>query len=161
MSDYEFIPDDDSDSEDTYAVNIKAVSEDKKMLPMVRKLAKRIMKDSYCTVGDFLLSLKDREVADIQALSEDMNDLDSTGHVILLAELLALGEGLPRATQEEIGARADLFVMLVAVDSLHRKGLVKAHHANMTLEIDIENDRPIVEKIPGMDYGFDSEREDD
>lgn len=158
MSEFEYEPGDD---EEVYSVDVKAVSEDKRMLPMTRKLAKNLIKNSYYTIGDFLLSLKDKDIQDLQALAEDENDIDAVGHIIVITELLALGEGLPRGTQLEVSTRVDLFNVYVAIDGLRRKGLVKAHHINMSLDIDPDSDKPVVEKIPGMNYKFDDEKDDD
>lgn len=152
MDDFEYDP------EETFAVNVEEVIANKALMPITRKLAKKIQLDGYVTVGDFIIQVGDEELEDLVALATDaLNDdhelydiKEGTKEFILLSMLIALGEGLDDANSENILARATFFSRLIVFESLYRKGFINAYHENWTLDLDINNDDVLVEAIPGV-----------
>ena len=120
-------------------------------LAVTRLLASHLMTDSYITVGEFLTKMTD---GDLQSLVElaDREDNPHIGDYILIAEMLATGEGCDQAKDfEEFQSRTDQLVSLLLVESLHRKGLVLAHHENFSFHEDMKN-KIVVERREGLDY---------
>lgn len=153
MDDFEYDP------EETYAVNLDEIIANKSLMPMTRRLAKKIKTDEYITVGDFIVQVGDEELEDLVVLATDAlneneyNDYevsDGTKEFILLSMLIALGEGLESANSESIFARASFLSRLIVFESLYRKGFINAYHENWTLDLDINNDDVLVEAIPGV-----------
>ena len=104
--------------------------------------------EGYITVGSYLQRLSDfdlHELMNICELVKDGED-DRVGELLLISEILAAAEGLDPAQVDEITQRMNSFIMLLTVESLHRKGLVQAIHSNMSLGEDA-GDKVIVEKI--------------
>jgi hypothetical protein len=107
------------------------------------------METGYIVVGDFLKNMSD---ADLQALTDNMEDdaRNQYQDLILVSEMLATGEGCePSQNDGQFEDRAQQFVTLLILESLHRKGMVKLYHENISFNEDM-GDKIIVEKIEGL-----------
>ena len=102
------------------------------------------------TVGDFIGNLSD---SDLSFLINTMEDSDKyCSDYILIGSMLAGAEGVPAPHDvEEYSQLIDKLMMLLAVESLGRKGLVKVYRENMSFGEDA-GDKIVCEKIDGMDY---------
>lgn len=142
------------DPDETYSINVQQVIDNKTLLPITRDLAKRISKECYLTVGEYIITMDDVELnylIDLIPTDDNMATLtEKSGELMLISELLALGEGLPSANAEDIMARTSFFTKLLVFESLYRKGIVNAFHENWTLDLDINNETILVEAIPGI-----------
>lgn len=144
----------DFDPDETYSINVQQVIDNKTLLPITRKLAKRINKENYLTVGDFIISMEDEDLEYLidlipnedneEALTKECTEL------MLISELLALGEGLPASDVKNIMERTSFFTKLLVFESIYRKGIINAYHENWTLDLDANSDIIIVEAIPGV-----------
>lgn len=118
-------------------------------LAVTRLLATQLMETGYIVVGDFLKNMSD---ADLQALTDNMEDDAKNQYqdLILVSEMLATGEGCePSQNDGQFEDRAQQFVTLLILESLHRKGMVKLYHENISFNEDMGN-KIIVEKIEGL-----------
>lgn len=132
-----------------YSLNYEEILAHKESLAVTRLLASDIMKTGYINVGQFIKELSD---ADLMALTSKMEIEEDTGEpdyadLILISEMLATGEGCSQsATPEEFGDRMNQLVMLLTIESLARKGLVKVYYENISFHEDM-GDKKIVEAI--------------
>lgn len=132
-----------------YSLNYEEILAHKESLAVTRLLASDIMKTGYINVGQFIKELSD---ADLKTLTSKMEIEEDTGEpdyadLILISEMLATGEGCSQsATPEEFGERMNHLVMLLTIESLARKGLVKVYYENISFHEDM-GDKLIVEAI--------------
>lgn len=142
------------DPDETYSINVEQVIDNRSLMSITRDLAVRLSKEGYITVGDYITTIDDRDLTcliDLIPNDDNMATLtEKSGELMLISELLALGEGLPSANAEDIMARTSFFTKLLVFESLYRKGIINAYHENWTLDLDINNNSVLVEAIPGV-----------
>lgn len=118
----------------------------KDLMPVTRALALDLSNTGYISVGDFLRDMNDNDLENLLNISEN-EEREEYSQILLISEMLATGEGLsPSDNAEEFASRMSQLVMLLAVESLHRKGLVKIYRGNMSFGADMA-DKVIVEKL--------------
>jgi len=139
---------DNFDENGHFAVNLEEIASGKHLLAITRLTAMEIKTDGYLTVGRFLQQLSDHDLQEIMNICEKADDEsnDKIGDILLIAEMLASAEGLEPGDVTSITRRMNAFIMLLTIESLHRRGLVKAYHNNMSLGDDA-GDKIIVERI--------------
>jgi hypothetical protein len=135
-----------------FLISFKNVCEDKTMLPTTRLLAVDIIKNGYINVGDFFKNMPESDLQSYLHMVDEIHNenVDAGAEVLLLSEMLAIGEGLeigfnpnePKTMQ----ARLSQLIMFLSCESLARKGLVKLYRENMSFGEDIDN-KPFVEKL--------------
>ena len=126
-----------------YTVDLPKVVESTEMLAVTRLLASTLMVNPYINVGEYISKLSD---ADLGALNE-MVDNSKWEDIIVMAEMLATGEGLPSSeTTEMFQDRMSGLCSFLVIESLKRKGLVKVHYENMSFGEDM-GDKIVVERI--------------
>jgi hypothetical protein len=131
-----------------YSLNYPLILEQKDLMAVTKLLVHRMMENPYIVVGEYIESISD---TDLESLV-DAIELKEYHDVILMSEMLATGEGCDQAKDfNEFQSRTDQLVSLLLVESLHRKGLVLAHHENFSFHDDMK-DKIIVERREGMDY---------
>lgn len=125
-------------NENTPAISYENIIKDKTLMPLTRALALDLMNQSYMCVGDFFKDLSNHDLQNLLDISED-EEHENFDEFALMSEMLAAGEGLTPFdgnTSEEVldsfQLRINTFCGFIAVESLHRKGLVMAHHENMS-----------------------------
>ena len=100
----------------------------------------------YLSISDYLEKLSDKDLATLIKASENP-DSDAFGEILLIAEMLATGEGLDNAkTDDEILTRIKVMVAFLAVESLARRGMVRIFRENMSFGEDY-NHKNIAERI--------------
>ena len=130
----------------TFSIDYQQVMRTKDFQPSTRILAMDIADNGYCIVGDFFNTIKDDDLQKLLNISED-TESDAFSEIVLLAELLATGEGLDSFTSmEECAERTNQLIMFLACESLARKGLVRIFYENMSFGADA-GDKMVVEKI--------------
>lgn len=118
----------------------------KDLMPVTRALALDLSNTGYISVGDFLRDMNDNDLENLLNISEN-KEREEYSQILLISEMLATGEGLsPSDNAEEFASRMGQLVMLLAIESLHRKGLVKIYRGNMSFGVDMA-DKIIVEKL--------------
>lgn len=132
----------DKDDVSGYTVNYAEVLKAKDILSVTKLLASQLMNNPYTSVGDFLQSLAD---SDLKTLIDDENERISDH--LLISEMLATAEGLDSSKDlEEFKDRSAQLLGFLIIESLTRKGLVKAHYENMSFDESM-GDKIVVEKI--------------
>lgn len=137
-----------------FTINYDNVVACKECMTMTRILAADLKNNPYMTVGMFLQSLSDADVTTLQGLvdansnleEEDEVDDPRMADVVLMAEMLARAEGITSADDVELHKKVNQFMVMITLESLYRKGLVKLYHDNMSFGDDA-GDRIVVEKI--------------
>jgi hypothetical protein len=141
MDKFEF----DDNEEGKFALAYENIIKSKGLMPLTRALALDLTAQGYMSVGDFLKSLSDSDVQNLLKISEN-NKSEQFSEIVLIAEMLAAGEGLALEGVDTTTARVNQFCMLIVIESLARKGLVKVFHENMSFG-DEMGDKTIVEKL--------------
>lgn len=136
-----------------YSVNLKQVVNDTTMdiMAITKLTASRLMNDGYMIVGDFIKGISD---TDLQALIDESEpgSPNQMQDLILLAEMLATGEGGEYSQDfDGFSTRANNLLTFLVMESLHRKGLVKVIHENLSFNEDM-GDKIVIERIDGLDY---------
>ena len=129
-----------------FHLDYQNILKNKETLAVTKLLATELMTNGYIVVGDFIKNLTD---ADLQALTDNMEDDAPNQYqdLILVSEMLATGEGCgPSGNDTEFESRAHHFITLLILESLHRKGMVKLYHENISFHEDM-GDKLLVEKI--------------
>lgn len=136
---------DNFDETKPFAVNYSHVASSDELLAVTRNLAKQYTSFPYVSVGLFFKNMPQYDLEQLIEIVEEGPDNPNFGDLMLIAEMLAVGEGLENGNVEVIEARVNQFLILLACESLFRKGLVKIYHDNMSFGEDA-GDKIIVEQ---------------
>jgi hypothetical protein len=131
-----------------YHIVLDKIARDGAMLPLTRTLAIDLQTKQYLKVGDFFKSLSNEDLRTLGDIIEAGEEADHFSEMLLMSHMLSQGEGLGVKFEsiETVTARLNQFIMLVTIESLHRKKLVKAYHDNFSFGDDAK-DKIVVEKI--------------
>ena len=135
----------DFDDEGEFSINYEKVLHQETFLPVTRLLAADLMKNQYMPIGDFIKSLNDNSLEQLNEISAD-EDHPNFEEMILISEMLAAAEGTNMGGTPEVHQRLNLFITWLVFESLKRKGLVKIYYENISFGEDM-GDKIIVEKI--------------
>ena len=133
------------DEEGEFSINYEKVLHEEKFLPVTRLLAADLIKSQYMPIGDFIKSLSDNTLEELNEICGDENH-PNFEEMILIAEMLAAAEGTNIGGTPEVHQRLNLFITWMAIESLKRKGLVKVYYENISFGDDM-GEKIIVEKI--------------
>ena len=126
-----------------YTVNLNQVIKDNSILAITRLLAHNLLSNPYFTLKDFLTSITDDDLAILNQKSENTELED----IMLITLMLIQGEGLEfNENDEKLRNNIGQMIMFLTIETLARKGLVKAYRENMSFGDDV-GDRIIVEKL--------------
>jgi hypothetical protein len=135
---------------DFMSICFDKVIDDKTMLSATRLLALDVNRNGYINVGEFFQKLSDSDLQAYLNMSESIDDDEASSEVLLVSEMLAIGEGLDNGLNENapetMQKRMTQLIMYLACESLSRKGLVKLFRENMSFGDDMGN-KMIVEKL--------------
>ena len=129
-----------------FHLNYEAIAKNKKALAVTRLLATDLMTNGYINVGNFIREMSD---ADLKALTHNAEDDAENQYedLMLVSEMLATGEGCECSnSDEQFEERTNQLLNYLVIESLHRKGLVKCYHENLSFNEDM-GDKIVVEKI--------------
>ena len=135
----------DFDDDGEYSINYGKVLHEESFLPVTRLLAADLMKNQYMPIGDFIKSLSDNSLEQLNEICEDENH-PNFEEIILISEMLAAAEGTNVGGTPEVHQRLNLFITWMVIESLKRKGLVKVYYENISFGDDM-GEKIIVEKI--------------
>jgi hypothetical protein len=133
------------EEEGDFSINYKKVLHQETFLPVTRLLAADLMKSQYMSIGDFIKSLSDDVLYELNKIAEDENN-PHFEEMILLTEMLAAAEGTNIGGLPQVHDRLNMFLTMLVFESLKRKGLVKLHYENISFGGDM-GDKIVVEKI--------------
>jgi len=135
----------DFDDDGEFSINYGKVLHEESFLPVTRLLAADLMKNQYMPIGDFIKSLSDNSLEQLNEICEDENH-PNFEEIILISEMLAAAEGTNVGGTPEVHQRLNLFITWMVIESLKRKGLVKVYYENISFGDDM-GEKIIVEKI--------------
>lgn len=145
MNDFNF----DDMNQPKFSINLDMVVEDGTLLAATRLLAVDITKNGYINVGEFFGKMSDNDLQKYLNMAEDIES-DAAAEVLLVSELLAIGEGLDNGLDDIdvdiMQQRMSQLITFLACESLARKGLVKLHRENMSFGEDMGK-KLLVEKL--------------
>ena len=133
------------DDEGEFSINYEKVLHQETFLPVTRLLAADLIKSQYMPIGDFIKSLNDNSLEELNEISADENH-PNFEEMILISEMLAAAEGTNMGGTPEVHQRLNMFITWLVFESLKRKGLVKIHYENISFGEDM-GDKIVVEKI--------------
>ena len=136
---------DEFDETKPFVVNYKHIVASSELLNITRTLASTFIDNPYISVGTFFKNIDQDDLETLINVVEEGPDNPNFGELMLIAEMLAVGEGLDNGNVEIIENRVNQFLVLLACESLYRKGLVKVYHQNMSFGEDA-GDKVIVEQ---------------
>lgn len=133
MENFEF------EASDEMMINYSEVTKSKDLLAVTRLLAADLLARPYMSVGDYMKSISDADLAKLIEISED-DENPRYEDLILISEMLAAAEGLPgnfdlNAVQKRIAA----LISFLVIESLARKGLVDVYRENFSFGDDMGN----------------------
>ncbi len=129
-----------------FHLNYEEIAKSKNSLAITKLLATELTKNGYINVGHFIRDLSD---SDLQALVHNMEDDAAHQYedLILVSEMLATGEGCESSqNDEQFDERTNQLINFLILESLHRKGLVRVYHENLSFNEDM-GDKIVVEKL--------------
>jgi len=130
----------------SFHIDLAKVAKNKDFSSLVRLLATDMITTGYVHVGNFIHDMSDSEIETLLDGMDEQED-QQMQEIILISEMLAIGEGCePSKDTDEFTDRANHLAMLLAIEGLSRKGLVKAYHENFSFHED-SGDKIIVEKL--------------
>ena len=135
----------DFDDDGEFSINYGKVLHEESFLPVTRLLAADLMKNQYMPIGDFIKSLSDDSLEQLNEICDDENH-PNFEEIILISEMLAAAEGTNIGGTPEVHQRLNLFITWMVIESLKRKGLVKVYYENISFGDDM-GEKIIVEKI--------------
>lgn len=140
--------DNEFNDDDTFTFDLDNIIASKDVLAITKMTAMEAKYEGYITVGSYLQRLSDFDLHELLDICESAKDElnDRVGELLLITGILAAAEGLDPGEVDVITQRMNSFIMLLTIESLHRKGMVRAIHSNMSLGEDA-GDRVVVEKI--------------
>jgi hypothetical protein len=133
------------DDEGEFSINYEKVLHQETFLPVTRLLAADLIKNQYMSIGDFIKSLNDNSLEELNEISADENH-PNFEEMILISEMLSAAEGTNMGGTPEVHQRLNMFITWLIFESLKRKGLVKIYYENISFGEDM-GDKIVVEKI--------------
>ena len=128
------------------AISYDKVIKCKDFLPLTRTLAMDLSASGYMRPGDFLKMLSDSDVDTLLKIA-DNEENPRLEEILLIAEMLATGEGLEQSKDaEQVSERMNSLCAFLAIEGLSRKDLVKVYHENISFGEDFGN-KIVVEKL--------------
>ncbi len=139
-----------------FDINYDNVIASKECLSMTRILAADLKANPYMTVGDFLMNISKSDLAILSDIVEQHMGFDEDDEVtdermadfVLMTEMLSRAEGLISEDDDDLTRKINQFMIMVTMENLYRKGLIKLYHENMSFGKDVEH-RIVAEKIKG------------
>lgn len=116
------------------------------MMTCTHDCVRMIQKNEYLTVGEYLQSITTSQLDEMLDVAED-EDNPKMEEFLLIAEMLARAEGLEGSEDFEIlHKRLSIFIALIAVESLYRRGMIRIYRENFSFGDDM-NTKKIAEKL--------------
>ena len=131
MENFEF------DASDEMTINYAEVTKSKDLLAVTRLLAADLIARPYMSVGDYMKSISDSDLAQLIEISED-DENPRYEDLILISEMLAAAEGLPGTFDlEDVQKRIATLISFLVIESLARKNLVDVYRENFSFGEDM------------------------
>jgi hypothetical protein len=125
--------------ESTFVINYQNIIAEKTFMSLTRFLANEMAKNPFLSVGYFLANISDADLSTLSSIVEGGENHPALSELMLIAEMLASGEGLDRGSLDTIHQRVNMFITFITLESLYRKKLIKLYHKNMSFGDDMKN----------------------
>jgi hypothetical protein len=121
------------DVEGGYLANLEKIAAEAEYLPIVRLTATELIANPYNTVGGWLQSLANSDLADLLDIVERQHEayeldqdamIEDYDNIVLLTLILAQSEGVDLEDFEELHDNVNIFAVLLTTEGLARKGFV-------------------------------------
>jgi hypothetical protein len=121
------------DAEGGYLANLEKIAAETEYLPIVRLTATELIANPYNTVGSWLQSLANGDLADLLDIVERQHEayeldqdamIEDYDNIVLLTLMLAQSEGVDLEDFEELHDTVNIFAVLLTTEGLARKGFV-------------------------------------
>ncbi len=126
-----------------FAINLAEVAKYEELPAVTRNLAKRLMKDNYMTIGQWLGSISNDDLETlleiVEVTPDDAAYDDACEAIVLMTLMLARSEAVFPESMADVSSYTGAFKMMVAGTSLARKGLVECFYQNMSFGQDYGN----------------------
>jgi hypothetical protein len=137
-----------------FTINYDMVISCKECLNVTRVLAADLKTNPYTTVGQWLKKISLPDLKILKNIIDENTELNhnteitnpALADIVLIAEMLARAEGIISNNDDELMEKIDQFMMMITIESLYRRGLVKVYHENWSFGKDAGK-RIIAEKI--------------
>lgn len=137
---------------DEYTVNIEALLESKDTLSCIKELFRSVQKNGYVTPKKYFESVSDTDLHTLSSLVEqmsseeasDLEQFEAQEHIMLMTIGFLIGEGT-EINEDTVMSGSSIVVLMVTLESLARKNLVKVYRENWCLSG--EQDKVWVERI--------------
>ena len=139
--------DENEDTNFPFEINHDKIMNGEGMMNVTVDCCRMIKKQSYVTVGEYLNSVMTSDLQEAIDVIDAGEGDDRLGQFILISEMLARSEGLEAAEDfDTLHTRMQTLVNYMVIESLARKGLVKAYRENMSFGDDMAK-AIVVERI--------------
>ncbi len=139
--------DENEDANFPFEINHDKIMNGEDMMNVTVDCCRLIKKQSYVTVGEFLNSIMTSDLQEAIDVIDAGEGDDRLGQFILISEMLARSEGLEASEDfDTLHTRMQTLVNYMVIESLARKGLVKAYRENMSFGDDMAK-AIVVERI--------------
>ncbi len=139
--------DENEDDNFPFEINHDKIMNGEGMMNVTVDCCRMIKKQSYVTVGEFLHSIMTSDLQEAIDVIDAGDGDERLGQFILISEMLARSEGLEASEDfDTLHTRMQTLVNYMVIESLARKGLVKAYRENMSFGDDMAK-AIVVERI--------------
>lgn len=127
---------------ENYYIDMDKIINSAEFSAVTRLLAVELKKNPYKTVGEFFEKISDSDL-NVLLMKIDEEDLEE---ILLLTELLARAEGAGANDIEQVTRNVNVMTMLIAGESLSRRGITKSFYENMSFGEDY-NDHVVFRRV--------------
>jgi hypothetical protein len=116
------------------------------MMTCTHDCVRMIQKNEYLTVGEYLQNITTSQLDEMLDVAND-EEHPKFEEFLLIAEMLARAEGLEGSPDFDVlHKRLSIFIGLIAIESLYRKGMIRVYRENFSFGDDM-NTKKIAEKL--------------
>ena len=134
-------------NDDVYAISIDVVLERSDLPAIVKQAALLLRQRGFFTIGEWLSELTDFDLTTLLSLWDIVDRPGPAAFALVtLTEILTAAEGIAASHESTCIDRMKRLSVLMAMESLHRKGLIVFYRNNATLGDDYD-DRQIASRV--------------
>jgi len=122
-----------------FEINYANVIRADDLLECTRDLARTLKHNPYLSFGDYMNEMPTAVLDELLEIADSEHN-DHFDELVLLSEMLSRAEGLDASqTDEESVFRLKIFMSILAIEGLARKGLIKVYRENYSFGEDMLN----------------------
>jgi len=122
-----------------FEINYANVIRADDLLECTRDLARTLKHNPYLSFGDYMNEMPTAVLDELLEIADSEHN-DHFDELVLLSEMLSRAEGLDASqTDEESVFRLNIFMSILAIEGLARKGLIQVYRENYSFGEDMLN----------------------